>query len=212
MIKLEHMSKMYGDFPAVIDVSVEIQKGEIVGFLGPNGAGKTTTMRVLTGFAPPTEGTASIAGYDVVAHSLEARRHTGYLPETVPLYLDMTVTDYLKFMGHLRGMDDRWIERRLPEVIDRVKLDYYKNTHIQKLSKGYRQRVGIAEAILHEPEVLILDEPTIGIDPVQVVETLWADLRIGRRPHVDPQFAHPSRGQCDLQASAGNSRGAHRRR
>ncbi|MBM3959572.1 MAG: ATP-binding cassette domain-containing protein [SAR202 cluster bacterium] len=171
MIKLEHMSKMYGDFPAVIDVSVEIQKGEIVGFLGPNGAGKTTTMRVLTGFAPPTEGTASIAGYDVVAHSLEARRHTGYLPETVPLYLDMTVTDYLKFMGHLRGMDDRWIERRLPEVIDRVKLDYYKNTHIQKLSKGYRQRVGIAQAILHEPEVLILDEPTIGIDPVQVVET-----------------------------------------
>jgi ABC-2 type transport system ATP-binding protein len=171
MIQVEHMTKMYGDFPAVIDVSVQIQKGEIVGFLGPNGAGKTTTMRVLTGFTPPTEGTASIAGYDVVAHSLEARRHIGYLPETVPLYLDMTVTDYLSFMGRIRGMNDDWIAKRLPVVIDRVKIGYYKDTHIQKLSKGFRQRVGIAQAILHEPEVLILDEPTIGIDPVQVVET-----------------------------------------
>jgi ABC-2 type transport system ATP-binding protein len=171
MIKLEHMTKMYGDFPAVIDVSVDIQKGEIVGFLGPNGAGKTTTMRVLTGFTPPTEGTASIAGYDVVAHSPEARRHIGYLPETVPLYLDMTVSDYLTFMGRIRGMNDERIAKRLPVVIDRVKIDYYRNTHIQKLSKGFRQRVGIAQAILHEPEVLILDEPTIGIDPVQVVET-----------------------------------------
>ncbi|MBI4304942.1 MAG: ATP-binding cassette domain-containing protein [Chloroflexi bacterium] len=171
MIKLEHMTKMYGDFPAVIDVSVDIQKGEIVGFLGPNGAGKTTTMRVLTGFTPPTEGTASIAGYDVVDHSLEARRHIGYLPETVPLYLDMTVTDYLVFMGRIRGMNDERIKKRLPEVIDRVKLGDYQFTHIQKLSKGYRQRVGIAQAILHEPEVLVLDEPTIGIDPIQVVET-----------------------------------------
>src|SRR3990172_7253664 len=135
MIKLEHMTKMYGDFPAVIDVSVDIQKGEIVGFLGPNGAGKTTTMRVLTGFTPPTEGSASIAGYDVVAHSLEARRHIGYLPETVPLYLDMTVSDYLTFMGRIRGMDDAWIAKRLPVVIDRVKIDYYRDTHIQKLSK-----------------------------------------------------------------------------
>ncbi|MBI2964603.1 MAG: ATP-binding cassette domain-containing protein, partial [Chloroflexi bacterium] len=130
-----------------------------------------TTMRVLTGFTPPTDGTASIAGYDVVAHSLEARRHIGYLPETVPLYLDMTVSDYLTFMGRIRGMNDERIAKRLPVVIDRVKIDYYRNTHIQKLSKGFRQRVGIAQAILHEPEVLILDEPTIGIDPVQVVET-----------------------------------------
>ena len=171
MIRLEHMSKSYGDYPAVIDVSAHIKQGEIVGFLGPNGAGKTTTMRVLTGFTPPTEGAASIAGYDVVSHSLEARRHIGYLPETVPLYLDMTVTDYLRYMGQLRGMNRTWLDERLPTVIDTVRLGEYRNTLIAKLSKGYRQRVGISQAILHDPDVLILDEPTIGIDPIQVVET-----------------------------------------
>lgn len=171
MIRLEHMSKSYGDYPAVIDVSAHIKQGEVVGFLGPNGAGKTTTMRVLTGFTPPTEGTAAIAGYDVVSHSLEARRHIGYLPETVPLYLDMTVTDYLRYMGQLRGMNRTWLDERLPVVIDTVQLGEYRNSLIAKLSKGYRQRVGISQAILHDPDVLILDEPTIGIDPIQVVET-----------------------------------------
>jgi ABC-2 type transport system ATP-binding protein len=171
MIKLEHMSKYYGPYPAVLDVSFEVLKGEIVGFLGPNGAGKTTTMRVLTGYTPPTHGDAVVAGYNVVSHSLDARRHIGYLPETVPLYLDMTVTDYLAYMGMLRGMNREWVKDRVPKVIDTVRLDDYRNALVGKLSKGYRQRTGIAQAILHEPDVLILDEPTIGIDPIQVVET-----------------------------------------
>lgn len=171
MIKLDRLTKMYGGYPAVIDVSVNVDKGEIVGFLGPNGAGKTTTMRVMTGFTPPTYGDVSIAGYDIISHSLEARRHVGYLPETVPLYLDMEVSDYLQFMGQIRGMNRRWIEERLPRVIDIVRIGDYRNTLIAKLSKGFRQRVGIAQAILHQPDVLILDEPTIGIDPIQVVET-----------------------------------------
>ncbi|MCH7739987.1 MAG: ATP-binding cassette domain-containing protein [Chloroflexi bacterium] len=179
MIKVEHMTKLYGSFPAVIDISMNIEKGEIVGFLGPNGAGKTTTMRVMTGYTPPSEGTVTIAGYDVITHSLEARRHIGYLPETVPLYLDMEVTDYLRFMGQMRGMNRAWINERLPAVIDVVKLGDYRKTHIQKLSKGFRQRVGIAQSILHEPDVLIMDEPTIGIDPVQVVETRSLIKRLG---------------------------------
>jgi ABC-2 type transport system ATP-binding protein len=171
MIRLERMSKYYGSYPAVIDVSFEVLKGEIVGFLGPNGAGKTTTMRVLTGFTPPTHGTVTVAGFDVVSHSLDVRRHIGYLPETVPLYLDMTVTDYLEYMGRLRAMSPAWVRERLPKVIDMVRLGDYRDTLVGKLSKGYRQRTGIAQAILHEPDVLIMDEPTIGIDPVQVVET-----------------------------------------
>ena len=165
------MSKSYGPYPAVIDVSFEVLKGEIVGFLGPNGAGKTTTMRVVTGFTPPTEGEVTVGGYDVVSHSLEVRRHIGYLPETVPLYLDMTVNDYLTYMGEIRGMNSSWVQERLPKVIDMVKLGEYQNTLVGRLSKGYRQRTGIAQAILHEPDVLVMDEPTIGIDPIQVVET-----------------------------------------
>jgi len=165
------MSKSYGPYPAVIDVSFEVLKGEIVGFLGPNGAGKTTTMRVVTGFTPPTEGQVTVGGYDVVSHSLDVRRHIGYLPETVPLYLDMPVSDYLTYMGQIRGMNSSWVKERLPKVIDMVRLGEYRNTLVGRLSKGYRQRVGIAQAILHEPDVLVMDEPTIGIDPIQVVET-----------------------------------------
>jgi ABC-2 type transport system ATP-binding protein len=171
LIKIEHMSKSYGPYPAVIDISFEVLKGEIVGFLGPNGAGKTTTMRVVTGFTPPTEGVVTVGGYDVVSHSLDVRRHIGYLPETVPLYLDMTVYDYLTYMGEIRGMNSSWVKERLPKVIDMVKLGEYRNTLVGRLSKGYRQRTGIAQAILHEPDVLVMDEPTIGIDPIQVVET-----------------------------------------
>lgn len=180
MIKVEHMSKSYGPYPAVINISFEVLRGEIIGFLGPNGAGKTTTMRVITGFTPPTEGTVTVSGYDVVSHSLDVRRHIGYLPETVPLYLDMTVTDYLKFMGEIRGMNSSWVKERLPLVIDMVKLGEYRNTLVGRLSKGYRQRTGIAQAILHEPDVLIMDEPTIGIDPVQVVETRELISDLGR--------------------------------
>ena len=178
MIKIEHMSKSYG--PAVIDISFEVLRGEIVGFLGPNGAGKTTTMRVVTGFTPPTEGVVTVSGYDVVSHSLDVRRHIGYLPETVPLYLDMTVTDYLKYMGEIRGMNSSWVKERLPLVIGMVKLGEYRDTLVGRLSKGYRQRTGIAQAILHEPDVLIMDEPTIGIDPIQVVETRQLISDLGR--------------------------------
>ncbi len=180
MIKIEHMSKSYGPYPAVIDISFEVLRGEIVGFLGPNGAGKTTTMRVVTGFTPPTEGVVTVSGYDVVSHSLDVRRHIGYLPETVPLYLDMTVTDYLKYMGEIRGMNSSWVKERLPLVIGMVKLGEYRDTLVGRLSKGYRQRTGIAQAILHEPDVLIMDEPTIGIDPIQVVETRQLISDLGR--------------------------------
>ena len=165
------MSKSYGNFPAVVDVSFEVLKGEVVGFLGPNGAGKTTTMRVITGYTPPTEGRVTVAGYDVETHSLEARRHMGYLPETVPLYEDMVVIDYLTYMGRLRGMRGKGIAKRVRKVIDLVQLGNYRNTLTGRLSKGYRQRTGIAQAILHEPDVLVMDEPTIGIDPIQIVET-----------------------------------------
>jgi ABC-2 type transport system ATP-binding protein len=171
LIRLQHMSKNFGPYPAVIDVSFEVLKGEIVGFLGPNGAGKTTTMRVLTGFTPPSEGEVTVAGYNLETHSLDARRHIGYVPESVPLYLDMTVTDYLHYMGRIRGMNRKWINERMPKVIDVVNLGDYRNTLVGRLSKGFRQRTGIAQAIMHEPDVLIMDEPTIGIDPIQVVET-----------------------------------------
>ncbi|MBI4200228.1 MAG: ATP-binding cassette domain-containing protein [Chloroflexi bacterium] len=171
MIEVDHLTKYYGDFPAISDVTFNVAKGEVLGFLGPNAAGKTTTMRVITGFLPPSQGTVRVAGYDVVADSLEVRRLVGYMPETVPLYTDMTVKDYLAFMGTIRGMSRKAIERRKSEVTEVCHLEQYYGSLIGKLSKGFRQRVGIAQAILHEPEVLVLDEPTIGIDPIQVVET-----------------------------------------
>ncbi|MEC8048761.1 MAG: ATP-binding cassette domain-containing protein [Chloroflexota bacterium] len=164
------MSKYYGEYPAVIDVSFNISKGESIGLLGPNGAGKSTTMKVMTGFTPPTSGNVNIGGHDIIKNSIDARKLIGYLPESVPLYTDMTVRDYLKYMGSLRGMNKN-ISKRVDEVISLTSLNQYKNVLISKLSKGYRQRTGIAQAILHKPKILILDEPTIGIDPVQVVET-----------------------------------------
>ncbi len=170
-IEVEHLTKYYGHFPAITDVSFSVAKGEILGFLGPNGAGKTTTMKILTGFMPPTSGVARIAGYDVVSQSLDARRQIGYLPETVPLYTDMTIRGYLGFMGTIRGMERAHIRRRIDDVVDICNLGDYRDSLIGKLSKGFRQRVGIAQAIIHEPDILILDEPTIGIDPIQVVET-----------------------------------------
>lgn len=180
MIEVKDLTKWYGNYPAVEDVSFEVKKGETVGFLGPNGAGKTTTMRIITGFMPPTSGTAKVAGYDVVERSIEARRYTGYLPETVPLYTDMTVQAYLSFMGTLRGMTPKRIKTRIDEVIGICRLGDYRNSLIGKLSKGFRQRVGIAQATLHEPQVLVLDEPTIGIDPIQVVETRNLIKDVGR--------------------------------
>ena len=171
MIEVKDLTKFYGDYPAIENVSFEVRKGEILGFLGPNAAGKTTTMRIITGFMPPSSGTATVGGYDVMDKSREARKQIGYLPETVPLYTDMTVEGYLSFMGTLRSMNPKRIKVRTGEVIDICRLGDYRKSIIGKLSKGFRQRVGIAQAIIHEPKVLVLDEPTIGIDPIQVVGT-----------------------------------------
>ncbi|MBW2090873.1 MAG: ATP-binding cassette domain-containing protein [Deltaproteobacteria bacterium] len=184
MIEAENLTKYYGTFLAIEDVSFEVGKGEIVGFLGPNGAGKTTTMRILSGFIPPTTGTARVADYDIHSQSLEARRRIGYLPESVPLYKDMTVESFLRFYGTIRGMDRRRREARIKEVMNICRVDRYAKTHIHKLSKGYRQLVGVAQAILHEPEVLILDEPTIGIDPRQVVQIRQLIKELGQEHTV----------------------------
>lgn len=171
MIELDSITKYYGNYPAITDISFRVEKGEVLGFLGPNGAGKSTTMKVITGFVPPTEGTCIVAGHNILTDSLAARRHIGYLPETVPLYTDMTVSDYLAFMGKIRGLKGERLNKRVDDVVQICRLEEYFNIFISKLSKGFRQRVGIAQSIIHEPDVLILDEPTIGIDPIQVVET-----------------------------------------
>ena len=184
MIQATGLTHFYGPNPAIEDVNFGVNRGEILGFLGPNGAGKTTTMRILTGFMPPTRGKVTLDGYDVVEQSLDVRRRVGYLPETVPLYTDMTVTSYLKYMGTLRGMPSRNIKRRIEDVIAVCRLEDYRSSLIAKLSKGFRQRVGIAQAILHEPEVLVLDEPTIGIDPIQVVETRSLIKDLGKQQTV----------------------------
>jgi ABC-2 type transport system ATP-binding protein len=168
MIRVEGLTKDYGARRAVADLSFEARQGEIVGFLGPNGAGKTTTMRILTGYMPPTDGTATVAGFDVVEESLEVRKRVGYLPETVPLYGDMTAVEYLTFMADLRKLPDA--AERANETLELVGMDGRSNSYISSLSKGMRQRVGLAQALIHRPEVLILDEPTIGLDPAQVVE------------------------------------------
>ena len=169
MIEAENLTKYYGSFLALKDISFKVDKGEIVGFLGPNGAGKTTTMRILTGYIPPSSGTARVGGFDIRTQSLEVRKRIGYLPETVPLYKEMTVTAFLRFLATIRGVIGSRREDRIKEVIHICRLEEYSKSLISKLSKGYRQLVGIAQAIIHEPEVLILDEPTIGIDPRQVV-------------------------------------------
>jgi ABC-2 type transport system ATP-binding protein len=180
MIRVENLTKYYATRLAVDDISFNVEKGEIVGFLGPNAAGKTTTMRILTGFLAPTRGNAWIAGYNVLSHSLEARRHIGYLPETVPLYTDMTVRSFLEFLARLRGLDKNKIGSRIEEVVDICHLEEYVDVIIGKLSKGFRQRVGVAQAIIHEPDVLILDEPTVGIDPLQVVMTRQLIKELGK--------------------------------
>lgn len=182
MIKVSGLTKDYGARRAINNLSFDAQQGEIVGFLGPNGAGKTTTMRILTGYMPPTDGEAIIAGYNIVEESLEARKRIGYLPETTPLYTEMIVFDYLKYMGELRGVPE--IDDRVDEVLDMVGLGDRANGYIGNLSKGMRQRVGLAQALLHRPEVLILDEPTIGLDPGQVVEVRELIREIGKERTV----------------------------
>ena len=168
MIEVENLTKYYGTHPAIEDVTFTVNKGEIVGFLGPNGAGKTTTMRILTSFLPPSSGSARVAGFDVFQDSLESRRHIGYMPETVPLYPEMTVYEYLDFFGQLRRVPRRG--QRITAVAEMCGLEDMIDARIGRLSKGYRQRVGLAQALLHDPDVLILDEPTVGLDPRQIIE------------------------------------------
>ncbi len=170
MIEVQHLSKRYGPFTAVDDVSFRAESGEILGFLGPNGAGKTTTMRIITGYMPASEGTATVAGHDVFAQPIEAKRKTGYLPETPPLYPDMTVREYLTFVARIKGVR-KDIKGRVDEVMKRTWVADMANRHCGKLSKGYKQRVGLAQALIHNPEVLVLDEPTAGLDPKQIIET-----------------------------------------
>jgi ABC-2 type transport system ATP-binding protein len=171
MIKVEGLTKRYARHVAVDNISFEVAKGEIVGFLGPNGAGKTTTMRVLTCFLPPTSGKASVAGFDVLENPHEVKKRIGYLPETPPLYPEMEVIEYLTFVARLKGIPGPEVAKRSDEAAGRCALGDVKHKLIGKLSKGYRQRVGLAQAIIHNPDVLILDEPTSGLDPKQIIET-----------------------------------------
>jgi ABC-2 type transport system ATP-binding protein len=170
VIEVDHLSKRYGPFTAVDDVSFRVESGQILGFLGPNGAGKTTTMRIITGYMPATSGKAVVAGYDVFDQPLEAKRRTGYLPETPPLYPDMTVREYLTFVAKIKGLRSH-IKDRVDQVMKRTWVADMADRHCGKLSKGYKQRVGLAQAIIHNPEVLVLDEPTAGLDPKQIIET-----------------------------------------
>lgn len=178
MIQVNGLVKDYGARRALHSITFDANQGEIVGFLGPNGAGKTTTMRILTGYMPPTDGSAIVAGYDIVEESLEVRKRVGYLPETVPLYTDMTALEYLKFMAELRHIPNS--EARAYETLEQVNLKDRANSYIGNFSKGMRQRVGLAQALIHRPEVLILDEPTIGLDPAQVVEVRNVIKEIGK--------------------------------
>lgn len=170
MIEVENLTKRYGDFTAIKGVSFNVDEGEVVGFLGPNAAGKTTTMRILTCFMPPTDGTARIADYDISRNPLEVRKHIGYLPENVPLYTEMSVESYLGFMARIKGVSGGERKQRVDSVIEACGLERFRKRLIGKLSKGYRQRVGLAQALVHNPSVLILDEPTIGLDPKQIIE------------------------------------------
>jgi len=170
VIEVEHVSKLYGERRAVDDITFKVEKGEVLGFLGPNGAGKTTTMRILTCYMPATEGTARIAGYDVFDNSLEVRRRIGYLPENPPLYPDMTVDSYLHFVARIKGVPSSRRKNQVDDAVGKCGLGDVENRIIGRLSKGYRQRVGLAQALLNNPEVLILDEPTSGLDPKQIHE------------------------------------------
>jgi ABC-2 type transport system ATP-binding protein len=182
MINVTNLTKDYGNRRAIDNLTFDAERGEILGFLGPNGAGKTTTMRILTTYLPPTSGSVKIGGYDVIDQSLEVRKLVGYLPETVPLYPDMTVFEYLKFMGNVRKVPD--VEDRVYEVLELVHLEDRAEGYISNLSKGMRQRVGVAQALIHKPEVLILDEPTIGLDPAQIIEVRKLIQEIGRQKTV----------------------------
>lgn len=195
MIEAEHLTKYYGRVAAVQDVTFRVEKGEILGFLGPNGAGKTTTMRMLTCYLPPSEGTARVAGYDVFEQSMEVRKRVGYLPEHPPLYNDMTVHSYLEFVAKIKGVDSKQRNGRISLALEKCGLEDVRGTIIGKLSKGYRQRVGLAQALVHDPDVLVLDEPTIGLDPKQIIEVrelikdLGGDHTVILSTHILPEVS-----------------------
>ncbi len=195
MIEVQHLTKQYGRVTAVDDISFRVERGEILGFLGPNGAGKTTTMRILTGFMPATEGRAIVAGFDVFDQPIEAKRRTGYLPETPPLYPDMTVREYLQFVARIKHVARADRRARIDAVMQKTRIDDMADRHCGKLSKGYRQRVGLAQALIHNPDVLILDEPTAGLDPKQIIETrqlvkeLAGDHTIILSTHILPEVS-----------------------
>ncbi|MDQ2824190.1 MAG: ABC transporter ATP-binding protein [Verrucomicrobiota bacterium] len=181
MIKVENLTKRYAGHTAIKDLNFEVGKGEIMGFLGPNGAGKTTTMRILASFMPPTSGRATVAGFDIFQQSLQARAHLGYMPENVPLYADMRVTEYLDYRAALKGVPHRRVAERVGDVKELCGLKEVEKKLIGALSKGYRQRVGLADALLHEPDLLILDEPTIGLDPNQIRQVRELIKNLGKQ-------------------------------
>jgi ABC-2 type transport system ATP-binding protein len=193
LIEVEHLTKSYGTGRAVNDISFTVNKGEILGFLGPNGAGKTTTMRILTGYLPATEGTARIAGFDVFEQSMEVRKRIGYLPEQPPLYPEMSVSDYLTFVARIKGVEADKLSARLQDAMRMANIEDRRDQLIRKLSRGYKQRVGIAQAIVHNPDVVILDEPTVGLDPNQIIEvrklikSLAGDHTIILSTHILPE-------------------------
>ena len=195
MIEVQHLTKRYGRVTAVDDITFRVERGEILGFLGPNGAGKTTTMRVITGYMPATEGRAVVAGFDVFSQPIEAKRHIGYLPETPPLYPEMTVREYLTFVARIKGVAAADRKSRVLQTMERTRVADMADRHCGKLSKGYKQRVGLAQAILHNPDVLVLDEPTAGLDPKQIIETrelikeLAGDHTIILCTHILPEVA-----------------------
>jgi ABC-2 type transport system ATP-binding protein len=199
MIKVEGLTKRYARNVAVDHISFQVEKGQIVGFLGPNGAGKTTTMRMLTCFMPPTEGSAEVAGFNVVESPMEVKKRIGYLPETPPVYPEMEVVEYLNFVGRIKGVPTAGLSKRINEVMEKCAVADVRFKEIGKLSKGYKQRVGLAQAILHNPDVLILDEPTSGLDPHQIMETrdlirgLAGDHTIILSTHILPEVEH----SCD---------------
>jgi ABC-2 type transport system ATP-binding protein len=184
MIDVQDLTKDYGPRRAISGITFKVERGEVLGFLGPNGAGKTTTMRIITGFMPPTRGTVTIAGYDVFTQSIEARRRVGYLPESVPLYTEMSVSSYLDFMAKIKGIPRRQRRAQIDRAMAQTHIEDRAKQLIGKLSKGYRQRVGLAQALLGEPDVLILDEPTVGLDPRQITEVRDLIKEIGREHAV----------------------------
>lgn len=179
-VSIENLTKIYGTQRAIDNLNFEVEKGEILGFLGPNGAGKTTTMKIITCFMPPTTGNVRIGDFNIHEHPLEIRRKVGYLPEHNPLYLDMYVHEFLHFAGKIQQLDNRFLQKRIPEVIEMTGLQREQHKKIGMLSKGYRQRVGLSQALIHDPEVLILDEPTTGLDPNQIIEIRHLIREVGK--------------------------------